>query len=141
MIVLIWFIDHSIRSAWAAIILVLKVRYGLERLWNWTIHWLHWSKCDYIQMILFIDTIISFWGNNISPEGVAAIKRSLNFWTRRKNLLIFIFISLFSRSRSPDEGNHCYLNVKNVTRVLEMEEMKREISNFLWWVNFFLFLS
>ncbi len=87
----------------------------------------------------FVDhfTLISLWNNNIGAKGTAAIKRALNLtiiWNRRKNLLIFN--SFFSRSHSPNEGNnyYCYLNVM---KVMEMEEMKREISNFLWWVNEF----
>jgi hypothetical protein len=79
-------------------------------------------------------TPISFDGNNIGNDIVQRIKNALEInrnlfqiWTQRKHFLIFISqLSLLLPS-----DNLPVVRVMNVRKVLELEEMKREITKFL----------
>ncbi len=62
-------------------------------------------------------------------EDALKINRNLfQIWTQRKHFLTFI--SQLSLSLPSENVNVVGVNVVNVRRVLELEEMKREIANF-----------
>jgi hypothetical protein len=74
--------------------------------------------------------------NNVGDDATQLIHNALeinrNFlkiWTQRKHFLTFL--SQLSNTLSPGDVNVMRVNVVNFRRVLELEEMKREIANFL----------
>ncbi len=82
-------------------------------------------------------TPFSFWNNYIYDdtaqhlENALKINRNLfQIWTQRKYFLTFV--SQLSLSLPSDNMNVkvVRVNVLNVRKVLELEEMKREITNF-----------
>ncbi len=70
----------------------------------------------------------NYIGDDIAQriENALEINRNLfHIWTQRKNFLTFL--SLLSLALPPDSVNNVRVNVR---RLLELEEMKREITNF-----------
>ncbi len=113
----------------------MKEYWVLQKPWNITRPWLILSKC-YI-LVLWSDCLtISLSENNIGEEmtTIQRIKNALeinrNFlkiWTQRKN-----FITFLSQLSSDTLSLMLPSDNVDVRRVLELEEMKREIMNFLW---------
>ncbi len=94
------------------------------------------SKFDIVSFYLF--TPISLGRNNIGDDLAQRIEDALEInqnlfqiWTQRKHFLTFL--SQLSLSLPSDDlnVNVVRVNVVNVRRVLELEEMKREITKFL----------
>ncbi len=80
-------------------------------------------------------TPISLSDNNIRDDTEQRIENALEInrnlfkiWTQRKHFLIFI--SQLSLPLSSDNVNVNFVGL-NVRKVLELEEMKREMTNFL----------
>ncbi len=84
--------------------------------------------------MFFVFTPISLWGNNIGDDMAQRIENALEInrnlfqiWTQRKHFLTFI--SQLSLTLPSDDMNVNVVRV-NVRKVLELEEMKREITKF-----------
>ncbi len=85
--------------------------------------------------MFFVFTPISLWGNIIDDDMAQRIENALkinrnlfHIWTQRKHFLTFI--SQLSLSL-PSDLNLVNVRRVNVRKVLELEEMKREITKFL----------
>ncbi len=123
-------------SAYGTTILVMKEQQQSEKRWIWTKIWLHLSKLISFWFE-FITASIRYGGNDISEVIDDLIQSALKInidlaqlWARRHNLLIFL--SHLSRSHFPSTSEGILLHSLNVMKVIEIEEMKREISYFLW---------
>ncbi len=90
---------------------------------------------------LYLIFTLSLSGNNIGDDMAQRIENALKInrnlfriWTQRKYFLTFISqLSLILLTLPSDNMNVnvVRLNVLNVRKVLELEEMKREITNYL----------
>ncbi len=141
---MISFVLSSLLLAYLAIILVLKEQWASQKPWNITIPWVNLSKCyilflDWFDLVVFDFPYLSLFENNICDDFVQRIENALesnrNFfqiWTQRKHFLTCL--SPLSLSLPSDNMNVNVVRV-NVRKVLELEEMKREITNYLWWMG------
>ncbi len=88
-------------------------------------------------LVLYLNfTPISLWNNNIGADMAQRIEDALEInrnvfqlWTQRKHFLTFV--SQLSLLLPSDNVNVVRVDVVNVRKVLELEEMKREITKFL----------
>ncbi len=88
-------------------------------------------------LVVFDFHSLSLSGNNIGDETAQRIKNALEInrnlfqiWTQRKHFLIFLSQLCLSLSLPSDEMNVNVVRL-NARKVLELEEMKREITNYL----------
>ncbi len=122
----------------------MKEQWVLQKHWNVTIPWLNFSKYSSLLFLWFdlnlfsciwISLLVSLDLNHIADDKYQRIENALEInrnlfqiWTQRKHFLIF----LSQLSNTPLSSDNVNVVRENVRIVLELEEMKREITKFLW---------